>query len=259
MSLLETRSLKISLPIGGNVPNINIKAGEVWGILGPNGSGKTTLLHTLAGLYTPRHGKILLKQRELPQVKSKERARLLGLLFQETITPFTQTVYEYCLASRFPYGSRFGNNHLADQALILKALADMEIAHYKARSLAELSGGEKRRVALAALLVQAPQLYLLDEPTNHLDIRHQQRVLQYFCELAAHQKVGVMMSLHDINHAYRFCHQLLLMGADGQIEIGTPDQVCNIKTLSHLYQYPIKTVGEGDNILYDVHFCKEIS
>lgn len=246
MSLLCTRELSIAM--GNKVIchhlNLTIHPGEVWGILGPNGSGKTTLLHTLAGLQTPAHGQVWLQGKPLTTLTMKSIAQTLGLLFQDFNAVFAQTVWEYCLAGRYPHLPYFQKENQHDQALVRQALQTMELDHLLQRRITQLSGGEKRRLAMAVLLAQTPQLYLLDEPTNHLDVRHQTQTLRHFCELAK-SDAAVVMALHDINHAQQYCHRLLLMFADGSTLQGETRDVLTAENLSRLYEHPMTAIDHA--------------
>jgi iron complex transport system ATP-binding protein len=128
------------------------------------------------------------------------------------------------------------DKHIANAALTLLQL-DKKLS----QKVHTLSGGERRRLAIATLLTQAPQIYLLDEPMNHLDIRHQMLILQHFKHLAAIKSATVLMSLHDINIAQQFCSQILLLFGDGTSLHGTPKDVLTEENLTRLYQHPLKS------------------
>ena len=219
--------------------DIEIAPGEIWGILGPNGSGKTTLLHTLGGLLPPQAGEITLAERALADYPAKQRARLLGILFQENHAIFSQTVWDYCLAGRFPHFTSFMENE-ADRQAALQALEVMQIAEKKQRNIRTLSGGEWRRLALATLLTQDPCVYLLDEPLNHLDLRHQWLLLRYLREQVRQKKIAVLMALHDINSAEQYCDRVLMVYGDGRTRLGTKEEVLTPDHLSELYGHPVR-------------------
>jgi iron complex transport system ATP-binding protein len=215
--------------------SITIRAGDVWGMLGPNGCGKTTLLHGLCGLHAPTLGDITLAETTLAALSAKSIARSIGLLFQDFTAAFPQTVWEYCLAGRFPHLAYFKSESADDKLIVTQALQTMELTHLARRSIMALSGGEKRRLSIAALLTQSPLLYLLDEPTNHLDVRHQHQVLRHFQALAL-KGAGVVMSLHDVNLAERYCNKLLLLFPDGRHVQGEVGKVLTEGNLAELYQ-----------------------
>jgi len=105
-----------------------------------------------------------------------------------------------------------------------------------------LSGGERQRVSIACLLAQEPQLLLLDEPTNHLDIHHQIRMLDLLQQQAAHHGKGLLLVMHDLNLAVRYCNRLLLLFGDGETLQGTTETALTQTNLERLYQHPLQAV-----------------
>jgi iron complex transport system ATP-binding protein len=178
--------------------------------LGRNGAGKTTLLHTLAGLYPPARGQVLLEGRDLATWVRRPLARRLGLLLQQHETPFPASVQDTVLAGRYPYLGPWRMPGEQDQLLTAAALAKVGLSGLERRNIQTLSGGERQRVYLAALLAQNPQVLLLDEPVTHLDLAEQYRLLRLLRQLAD-QGHAVLMSLHDLNHALGHCDHLLLL------------------------------------------------
>jgi iron complex transport system ATP-binding protein len=158
--------------------NLTLKRGDICGILGPNGSGKTTLLHTLANLHPVHAGEIFLDNQLLTELKPNAIAQKLGILFQDTSALFSQSVLEFCLTGRHPHLSRLAFESANDKAIALAALTRMDLDKKLSQAVHTLSGGERRRLAIATLLTQTPQIYLLDEPMNHLDIRQSCTILK---------------------------------------------------------------------------------
>src|SRR5208282_958644 len=101
-----------------------------------------------------------------------------------------------------------------DLRIAREALAATDMPGTDARDVRTLSGGERRRVALAALLAQQPQLFLLDEPSSHLDLAHQIALLDRLVEEVRPASKALLMVVHDINLAVRYCDHVLLL-ADG--------------------------------------------
>ncbi|EKD73991.1 MAG: hypothetical protein ACD_45C00118G0012 [uncultured bacterium] len=216
--------------------NLTVKAGEIWGIIGLNGSGKTTLLHTLAGLIRPFQGKIYLGEKNLNALTAKEIARSIGILFQDTSYFFPQAVFDFCMNGRYPHVNYFRQASDDDKKIALTALALVELEKKLLQNIQTLSGGERRRLAIATLLTQTPQLYLLDEPTNHLDLHHQIKLLDHFKQLAEKNPVSILMALHDVHIAHHYCTHILMLFADRECLFGETPSMLNTTNLSRLYQ-----------------------
>ncbi|VVC76713.1 Hemin import ATP-binding protein HmuV [Aquicella siphonis] len=230
--------------------NLQLRAGEVWGILGPNGCGKTTLLHALCGLRPVTCGEIRLGGQLLNQLPVKTIARSIGLLFQDITVVFPQTVWDYCRAARYPHLPFLKQESAADIQIISEALRTMELQSHTRRRVTQLSGGEQRRLAIAALLAQTPAIYFLDEPANHLDVRYQGLVFGHFRRLADTNNAVVMMSLHDANLAQHYCDHVLLMYPDGETMQGKILDMLTPEHLTRLYRHPIDSIHHGDMIYW---------
>ncbi len=245
MKILQTHqlTLKIANKIICQDLNLDIEAGDIWGILGPNGSGKTTLLHSLAGLLQPTQGNIYLEEKNLYSIPRKTIAQHLGILLQDTHPLFPQTVFEYCLAGRHPHLSYFGRIKNEDEEIAQQALRIMELDLKMQQNIFNLSGGERRRLAIAALLTQNPNIYLLDEPNNHLDLRHQIKVLNHFKHLTEIKPAAVVMSLHDLHLAKNYCNKILMLFSEGKILQGNSKELLNSENVSQLYEIDLQQQG----------------
>ncbi|HEX2493845.1 MAG TPA: ABC transporter ATP-binding protein, partial [Steroidobacter sp.] len=194
--------------------NLQIYGGSLTCILGCNGTGKTLTLHTLAGLRAPARGAVLLDGQPLEGWPRKVRARRVGLLTQTTEDPFPSTALETVLIGRHPHIDFWRWESEADRELARAALTSVGLESFADRDVATLSGGERRRVALAALLTQNPDVFLLDEPINHLDPHHQLDMLKLM-RAKADAGHAVMMSLHDAGLAARFADEVVMLFGDG--------------------------------------------
>ena len=220
--------------------NLQVQRGECWCLLGKNGAGKTTLLKTLAGLLPPQQGTLQLLGKPLTLMSRKKIARHIGMLFQEHNDAFPCTVMEAVLAGRHPHLHAWQWETAEDTRQAEQALQFVGLEHFSGRSLDTLSGGERRRVGIAALLAQAPDLYLLDEPGNHLDLHQQTTLLLHLCEHVRSTRRALLMSIHDINLAARLAdHGILLMGHAQAIQ-GATSSVLNTENLQQLYGHNLE-------------------
>jgi iron complex transport system ATP-binding protein len=224
--------------------DLDVCAGERWAIVGPNGAGKTTLVATLAGLRTPVAGTVSYAGVALTHLAPRERARQRGWLPQDSVDYFPATVLETVLIGRHPHLGRFEWESLEDADRARAALARFGLAGFESRDVRTLSGGERRRVGLAALVAQEPDLLLMDEPSSHLDVGQQIAALDVLCALAVERGIALVMVLHDLHLALRYADHAIALG-DGRAAAGRADEVLNIDAMSALFGHPLCAVGSG--------------
>ena len=250
--LLETRQLSVTIADKTICDGLDlqIETAQSWAILGMNGVGKTTLLHTLAGLRHPQAGTIELLGKDIGQLSKRHIAQTQGLLLQDYEDAFPGTVMQTVLTGRHPHMSNWQWESAGDIAIANEALAFVEMEGFAERSILTLSGGERRRVALASLLCQQPRLLLLDEPTNHLDLRYQHRLLDGLTTQLREQNKTAIMIMHDVNLAMRYCDRALLLFDDGTHKTGSCGEVINKENLSRLYDYPMRSLKENNTEIF---------
>ncbi len=240
-ALLETEALTITAGSRTLVRDLtfSVRAGSLVALLGPNGVGKTLTLHTLAGLRSPASGLVRLRGTDSGALGQRERALAVGLLLQEQDDPFPTTVLETALMGRHARLGLWQWETAEDHAAARAALAIMDLDGREQRLAGTLSGGERRRLGLATLLVQDPDVLLLDEPLNHLDPAHQFAVLAALGRLAAEGKV-VIASLHDPALAARHFDTALLLHGDGRWQLGGVSSLLTGDRLADLYAVPFE-------------------
>ncbi len=225
---------------------LQVNGGQVWSVLGRNGVGKSTLLKTLAGLRPAMSGRIDLDEQPLSGLPRRDRARRLGILFQDSETLFPATVLETVLTGRHPWVSALQGESHEDVMIARQALRQVGLESLSERSMATLSGGERRRVDLATLIVQEPRILLLDEPSNHLDLHYQVAVLGELIEGWRSTNGAVIMVMHDVNLALRFSDHLILLQGEGQVEWGMARELATELRLSRLYGHRMQRVATSD-------------
>lgn len=249
--MLECQGVSVSVPGRSLVADLDIALapGELVAVLGRNGTGKTLSLLTLAGLRAPESGRILLAGEDISAMPRQQVARLLTLLPQDTEDVFPATVLDTTLVGRHPHIGRWRWESPDDVGSARRALAAVGIGDLESRDVLSLSGGERRRLAIAQVLAQAPRIYLLDEPTNHLDPQHQLDALRIFRGIVD-EGATVLASLHDVNLASRFADRCLLLFGDGRWEIGKTDEVLSESRLEALYDTPMEALQWRDRQLF---------
>ena len=248
---LTCADVSISVPDRTLVKNldIRIRAGDVLAVLGPNGVGKSLTLHTIAGLRDTDGGAVTLNGQPISELSRQQVATCLALLPQYVEDVFPASVFDTVMIGRHPHIPRFQWESEEDRKIAGESLKLVDLDDMSQRDIATLSGGERRRLAIAQVLTQSPDIYLLDEPTNHLDPQHQLDVLRIFRDKAG-SGAAIVASLHDVNLAARFADKCLLLYGDGRWELDETKAVLTEERLTELYATTMETVAWRDTRLF---------
>ncbi|MDO6469076.1 heme ABC transporter ATP-binding protein [Neptunomonas phycophila] len=224
--------------------SIDVQPGKMIALMGPNGAGKSTLLKVLAGEYTGFSGELSLNRERYHHWNSAQRARVLGVLPQQSSLNFPFSVEEVVLMGRLPHLTSTPHN----MAVVSDVLERVDLTHLTNQAYPSLSGGEKQRVHLARVLAQVwedtglgPRYFLLDEPTSALDLCHQHQVLRQVKELTR-QEVGVLAVLHDLNLAASYADELVFMDQASVQAKGRPQEVLQPALLSRIYNTVVDVI-----------------
>ena len=239
--MLRIEDLRLGYPGRTLVEKLSIefRPGEVWAVLGRNGSGKTTLLHALAALLQPQAGRVMLGEKRVATLPRRALARQVGLLLQEESSEFWGSVQDYVLLGRYPHSAGTFRFSEQDERIAKDELDVVHLGGVRHRAYASLSGGERQRARIAALFAQQPVVFVLDEPLQHLDLPHQVSLLERLSQQARQRGAIVIMALHDLIFAARYCSRFLLLHGDGRYSFGAPDRTMTAESLSELYGFPL--------------------
>jgi iron complex transport system ATP-binding protein len=216
-----------------NDVNFTVGQGEMLSLVGPNGSGKSTLLKCLNGILKTSHNTVLLDDKCISKINLKEMSKIVGYVPQSSNSTFPFTVFDIVLMGRKPYINwRLSekDNEIVGQILDFLGIGNLAMRHFT-----ELSGGEQQKVVIARALAQQPQLLLLDEPTSSLDIKYQLEILCILQELAQTEHCSVIVSMHDLNLASRFCDKMIMLKKGQIFAAGSPEMVLTEKNIEAVY------------------------
>lgn len=218
-----------------------LKRGTVTAILGPNGAGKSSLLHILAGVEQAQSGAVLLGGVPLGVLHPTARARRIGFLPQKGEVHWNLGVRALVGLGRTAHAGEAAD----DEAAVEAALVATDVTHLADRAVLSLSGGELARVLLARVLAGEPEWLLADEPLASLDPAHQLAVLERLAS-TARAGAGVVVVLHDINHAARIADHVLLMKDGAILAEGAAQHVLTPDLLAAAFSVGFRLVPDGD-------------
>lgn len=229
----------VGLSVDGNTilsdVSLDFPAGEVVGLVGHNGSGKSSLLKILARQTAPTGGSVTYGGRDLKTYESRVFARSVAYLPQDLGMGADMTIRELVGCGRYPWHGALGRFSDLDREKVDAAITATHIEAFSDRVVATLSGGERQRAWIAMLVAQDPQCMLLDEPTAALDIAHQVEVLSLVRKLAHEAGISVIIVLHDINMAARFCDRIHALKGGRVVATGKPAEILVPSTLRAIY------------------------
>ncbi|NVK33820.1 MAG: ABC transporter ATP-binding protein [Rhodobacteraceae bacterium] len=204
-----------------------LRGGELTAVIGPNAAGKSTLFKRIAGLLKGA-GSVNLTGAALPACDA------IRYMPQDTNANAVLTVYEsVLLAAKQGGGWRVHDAELIKIDEILSALQIDELAF---RNLGELSGGQRQLVSIAQALVREPEILLMDEPTSALDLYRQVEVLSFMKSLAERKGMLVLIALHDLNHALRYCKNTIVISSGKLIASGPSKDVITPDLMREIYK-----------------------
>lgn len=211
---------------------LDIRTGEMHGIVGPNGSGKSTLLRCLYRALRPAHGRALIDGDDIwRQLSARQAAQRRAIVTQEATIDFDFSVRETVAMGRAPHQRLLSRSTTFDAEIVDDALTTVGMTNFAIRLVSTLSGGERQRVLLARALAQQAPTLVLDEPTNHLDIRAQLELL----ELVHSLPTTTIAALHDLDHAASLCDTVTVLHHGAIVDSGPPRIVLTPELIHHVF------------------------
>jgi cobalt/nickel transport system ATP-binding protein len=224
--ILETRNVGYSYGDGTKAlkdVSISLEKGEKIALVGPNGAGKSTLMLMFNGILRPSAGEVLFHNQPLQydSARLREIRRKVGMVFQNSDDQiFAPTVYQDVAFG--PVNLGFPKDRV--KLFVDYALQYVGLSGYERRPPHHLSGGEKKRVAIAGILAMEPEVLILDEPTSNLDPASSEEIMEMLEELNSGGKT-MIISTHDVELAYRWADEVILMEDGGVLRKGIGPEI----------------------------------
>ena len=205
--------------------NMEVRDGEFIGIIGHTGSGKSTLIQHLNGLEPAQSGRVMVDGVELTGDYDRKKTRMqVGMVFQYP----EQQLFEETVEKDICFGPKnLGLSEDAQKARAHWAMKrlDLDVDTYAQRSPFDLSGGQKRRVAIAGVLAMQPRYLVLDEPVAGLDPEGRRRLLDQIVALHEQTHIGIVLVSHSMDDIARCAQRVLVMHQGRLVRQGTPAEV----------------------------------
>jgi len=218
----------------------------ITGLVGQNGSGKSTLMKILARQHVATRGSISFAGRPLQSWGERDFARKVAYLPQHTPLAAGLKVRELVALGRYPWHGALGRFRQTDREKVDEALTLTDTEHFADRFVDTLSGGERQRVWLAMLIAQDAGLLLLDEPISALDVAHQIEVLRLVRRLSLEKGIAVVVVVHEINMAARFCDEIIALKDGRMIAHCPPDEFMTARRLEEVYEIAMGVLPQPD-------------
>ena len=216
--------------------NVELRAGEVIGLLGPNGSGKSTLIRTLAGLQKPMSGKIELFGDDLAALNPKDIAKRLSTVLTDRVLIGNLNAYTLVAFGRSPYTGLLGKLRPEDEEIVRWALEATDMVDFAGRDIQKLSDGERQKIMIARALAQDTSVILLDEPTAHLDLPNRVDIIRLLRRLSHETGKGILLSTHELDLALKASDRIWLLDNEQELVAGVPEDLVLDGTFERVFQ-----------------------
>jgi iron complex transport system ATP-binding protein len=235
-AVLEARSVSVSrgARLTLDTVTLGVHTGTLTAVIGPNGSGKSTLLRVMGGLWRPSSGTVLLGGTPITTFGSRELARRISFVPQDTRIDFSFTVREVVAMGRYAHRRRFARESQDDRRAVEAAIERCDVAHLAEFPANALSGGERQRVLIARSLAAAPEVIILDEPTANLDIEHALDIL-WLCRELTKERRAVLLATHDIDAAAHCADAVEVLDRGRSVAIGSPRDVLTPESVKRVF------------------------
>lgn len=220
---------------------------KVYGLIGHNGSGKSTLLKLLTRQHPLSSGQILLDDKDIKQYSARQYAKQVAYLPQHLPAATALTARELVTMGRYAWSGLLGRTNQTDRDAVAEAFRLTHTEQFADQVVDTLSGGERSRIWLAMALAQQSHYLLLDEPLAPLDIAHQIDVMTLIQNLSRSLGLGIIIVIHDINLAARYCDELVALKQGRLLKTGRPSEIMTADVLKDIYNVEMNIIAHPGN------------
>ncbi len=214
---------------------LSVDRGEILTLIGPNGAGKSTVLKSIINQLKIISGDVFANDKSIKNISGNELAKTMSVLMTERVNPELMTCREMIESGRYPYTGQFGILSPYDKKKVNEAIELTHISEIADEYFSRISDGQKQKVMLSRALCQEPDIMVLDEPSSFLDIQHKLEMLNIIRHLVREKKIGVIMSMHELDLAERISDKVVCI-KNGKIDrYGSPDEIFTKEYISSLY------------------------
>lgn len=221
--------------------NLKICPGEIVTLIGPNGSGKSTILKSLTRQLSLIEGTVFLQNQSMASMTEQELSRKMSVVMTDRIQAELMTCEDVVSTGRYPYTGKLGILTAHDREKVQEAMEMVHAAELADKDFSAISDGQRQRILLARAICQEPEIIVLDEPTSFLDIRHKMEFLRILQRMAKEYQKTVVMSLHEIELAYKVSDKLLCVKGDHIEHFGTPQEIFKKDLIRELFDLDEET------------------
>lgn len=229
-----------NIPLIKNI-ELNVKPGEILTLIGPNGSGKSTILKSITKQLSLISGTVYLDRQSMQSMTEQEISKKMSVVMTERLQAELMTCEDVVSTGRYPYTGRLGILTAHDKEKVREAMEMVHALDLKDRDFSAISDGQRQRILLARAICQEPEIIVLDEPTSFLDIRHKMEFLKILRKMAKDLNKTVIMSLHEIELAYKISDKILCVKGDSIEHFGSPAEIFTEERIKELFELDDET------------------
>lgn len=194
-----------------DIHQLQLESGKLYTLIGRNGTGKTTLLNSLLGITPVLKGEIYIDQKNISQLKLKEKAQLVAHVPSLFVGVQHLSTRDYIAMGRAPHTNFIGKLSEEDWKLVDSIIEKLNIGHLANKDTSKLSDGERQIATIAKALTQQTKVILLDEPTAFLDYANRMGVLQILKQISLELNVCILQTSHDLELCLEFSDTILVI------------------------------------------------